>query len=292
MMIHELAQAGKLHQNAEPANAHLGSLLKYAMQHKLDGHRVLAEVLEDKVIFYTRTGKTNYTGKMPEVEKAILAAFPAGSWLDGEAISDKGRGQVQSELASDHYNGAHTVYFVVFDLIAHRGIDIRTLRYEQRRSALERIFEHFQNDWVQLVPSVPASWEAHDEYLAEGGEGTVLKHLDGQYHSGKRGYGWVKAKGEDTFDAIVTGFEPGKGSITGLVGAIQFSQYKDGELVQRGTASGFDMLTRMDMTHSPEAWLGTVVEIRANAVMKSGALLHPRYIGRRTDKAPAECVWA
>jgi ATP-dependent DNA ligase len=282
MTLRDLALAGKLAQNAdkkEPA-----SLSGLVMQPKLDGWRLLAEVCEDDVRFYTRTGNS-YTGKLPMVAAELRKMFPVGSWLDGEAISADGWGKVQSEMTTDGpkvaITGA-TVEFVVFDLLASANIDARSLPHAKRRSLLHKAFAKRMNDWVSLIPEYEASDEGYAQIVAHGGEGVVFKNPEARYASGKRGYGWNKRKHKDSLDAIIMGFEDGTD-----VGAIVFGQYMAGKLVQRGTAKRKPNL----IPDTSDQWIGTVVEIEHNGVMESGAVRHPRMLRLRPDKPAGQCEW-
>lgn len=281
MTIKELAVAGNLAQNAkgEPVVTYDG----FAMEGKMDGWRILAEVLNGKVNFYARSGN-QHNGHLPAVEQTLLANFPAGTWLDGE-LTHKNWGKVQSLLTTSGYESANAVY-QVFDLIAHRDIDARTLPYTKRRALLNAIFN---DDWpadgpVGLVESFPATAAKHDELVAAGYEGSVLKRLDGHYASGRRGHGWIKVKADATEDVVVMGFEDGTD-----VGAVIFGQVKNGELVRRGTAK-----RKPNLIPTPDLmeWAGRVVEIKHNGQMKSGAFRHPRMLRIRDDKHPKEAVWS
>lgn len=58
-----------------------------------------------------------------------------------------------------------------------------------------------------------------------------------------------------------------------------------------GECSGFDEDTREYITNHKEQLLGTVIEVGANEIMKTGKLRHPRYIRFRDDKEAERCVW-
>lgn len=281
-VLRELALGGALAQNADKTEPL--SLDGLVMQPKLDGWRVLAEVCEDHVRFYTRTGSV-YTGKIPQVEKELLRVFPAGSWLDGEAVSDGGWGSVQSEMtksAPKALSGS-SVSYVVFDLLSHRNIDARSLSHAKRRTLLERIFTTFKSDWVSLIPEFPASDEVYADIVVNGGEGVVIKNPAAPYASGKRGRGWSKRKAKDTLDMIVMGFEDGTD-----VGAVVLGQYtEEGILLKRTTAKRKPNL----IPDTSAKWIGTVVETEHNGIMPSGAPRHPRMLRVRIDKPAVDCVW-
>ena len=56
--------------------------------------------------------------------------------------------------------------------------------------------------------------------------------------------------------------------------------------------AGFDDDTREYFTRNKEKMIGSVVEVKANEIMRdSGRLRHPRYLRQRPDKNAEECVW-
>jgi len=267
---------------------------KSVIQPKFDGHRILIHRDGDGVAVWGRA--TDKTARVPLIAEQ-LAYLPAGTWLDGEIIAGEGHGKgddwgvVQGVLGSsvnldeDH----HLACFVAFDILCYDGLDLRRLGYGDRFQILTDSLVPSAN--VTLVPSFPASQATHDKLVSRGFEGTMVKWLDAPYLCGRRGHGVWKIKMEWSEDVIVTGFEPGKGSFAGLIGALRFAQIRDGEIVDRGTASGMDMDGRRDMTHHPEKWVGTVVEVTHKGAMPSGSLRSPQFKRRRPDKDPLDCVW-
>lgn len=284
----------------------IANLRDCVVEPKADGWRLLAHVHDNGVDLYSRTGKS-YTGRMPHVEAELLDRFPAGTWLDGEAVAfgiDKDTGNIvqewgvaQSVLSTHgrHPKRQDTTY-VVFDLLAHGGLDIRTLPFRARRDALETIFDT-PFAALTLMVQMPATEDSHEALIASGFEGSVVKALDAPYASGKRGKGWWKIKPQATIDAIVTGYKPGEGGFKGLIGAIEFAQHDaDGNLIHRGRCSGMDFRTRVWMTENIDRLVAeqAVIEVKHMGTMPAtdgypcGSLRHPQYKRRRTDKTPAE----
>lgn len=286
------ASNGTLAHNADRTPAKVTYDGKWAMEPKLDGWRLFAEVREDSVRFYTRSGNQP-VGKLPAVEAELLAHFPVGTWLDGEAVAIRFNpdgtvvnewGSAQSALTKGGVNAAAAkITFMVFDLLAHAGIDARTLPYSTRRSLLVKAFAEKEMGKVQLVASFPASVERHAALVRIGFEGSMFKRLDAPYASGHRGRGQAKSKHEATEDVVVMGFEAGKD-----VGAVVFGQFKDGKLVERGACK-----RKPDLIPTPDlmAWAGKVLEVKHNGVMPSGALRHPSMERIRDDKGAEQCLW-
>lgn len=129
--------------------------------------------------------------------------------------------------------------------------------------------------------------------LAQGYEGSIVKWLDAPYRSGVRGQGFFKLKGTARIDAIVVGYEEGKGGFAGLVGALRFGQYDtNGVLVDRGSCSGMSMELRETISADRDAYLGAVIEIQHMGLQEPtkanphGSFRHPQFKRLRLDKAP------
>lgn len=293
--------ADGLAQNAKAIKSVTEACLKDAvLEPKLDGWRLLAHVHEDGVAVYSRSAKS-YTGRLPQIEEELAALFPAGSWIDGEAVAIRIEdglvindwGQAQSALSSGAGKAqaaADAITFMAFDLIAYDGMDIRSLPFAKRRSALERIFDGEDTERVQLNAQVEPTDANHDALIAQGFEGSMLKSLSAPYGSGKRGAGWFKLKATATIDAVVMGYKEGKDGFAGMIGAIIFGQYdEDGTLVERGSCSGMDMRTRKQISADPDGHLGRVLEVAHMGAMPSGGLRHPQFKRWRKDKPAEEC---
>jgi ATP-dependent DNA ligase len=132
----------------------------------------------------------------------------------------------------------------------------------------------------------------YDSVLEQGGEGIMLKRLDGEYVQGGRpANNWFKAKKSATFDCVVTGFTKGKGKYNNHIGAVKFGQYVNGKLIVLGQASGMSDMIRFDMAANPDEYVGRVVTIRAMERLRSGSLRHPIFVGLRSDKKPTDCIY-
>jgi hypothetical protein len=96
--------------------------------------------------------------------------------------------------------------FVVFDLLARSGVDLRTRPYRRRRYALEKLLARHLRDRVALMPmttdlAVAQLWMV--DHCAAGIEGVVAKRLDQTYRPGGRT--WRKVRTRTTAEAVVGG---------------------------------------------------------------------------------------
>lgn len=287
------ATAGRLAQNAQTAKG-VPPHGSYVLEPKLDGWRILAYVRDDTVTYFTRSGNSYHADQLPHVTAELVANFPPETWLDGEAVALRVEGdKVINEWSTAQsvmtkvggHAAADKVSFMVFDLIAHGGIDARSLPLAKRRGLLELAFENADAmDAVALVPQTEATDENAAAYVAQGFEGAVVKSLTATYASNGRGKGWHKIKPQATVEAVVMGFKPGENGFAGMIGAIIFGQYDEsGELVERGRCSGMDLATRKNITANQDEWVGRVIEVAHHGAMKQ-KLRHPQFRRVRPDK--------
>lgn len=286
----------KIAQNAAPCTANSTIMNSaHVLEPKYDGWRLLVNVTENGVESWSRAGKSQ-KGKIPHIE-AWLSALPTGTWLDGEIVGfdDKGLpewGKAQSCMGSNAGDPNGDLVFMCFDILAFDGLDIRPLPFSDRRQALQAAVP--VGPHVRHTPQLEATDAEHDRLVAEGYEGSIVKELSKPYSSGKRGQGWWKLKANDEMDVVIMGFKPGENSFTGLIGAIEFGQYKDGVLTYRGRCSGMNMKMRREFTAKQQQLIDDkqVLSLAYMGIMPSGSPRHPQYKRLRLDKSAEECVWS
>jgi ATP-dependent DNA ligase len=127
---------------------------------------------------------------------------------------------------------------VAFDLLADRGVDLRTAPFSERRERLVALSDSLGHPW-HLTPqtaeeSVARIW--FDEFESAGCDGIIAKRPDGRYESGKRAM--IKIKHRRTVDVVVGGYREHKDG--GKIGSLLLGLYNDpGELHFIGHCSGF-----------------------------------------------------
>lgn len=305
----------------------------YSMEPKYDGFRLICHVRDGSVAMYTRSGKRQ-DGKLPYVERELLETFPVDTVLDGEimALTPNADGtvdncfeHVQSVMLSlpdeaVRKGAERPLQYVIFDVPYEDGMDIRQAKLSARREVL---LGHLETNpdrrHVEATPTWEASQHVHDHLVELGFEGTVVKRDDSPYLTGQRGKGWHKFKVQREVDVIVTGFEPGRGKFTGLVGAVKFAQparQADGDnpivvaytpenialaidrgiLVERGQCSGMTDEEREWIGDRQQELIGTVISITHSGIVatrdKTGRKFrHPQFLRLRPDKPANEVVW-
>ena len=221
-----------------------------AVEWKLDGIRLQAHKVGDRVLLATRTLE-DITDRLPEVVEVVRALPAERAVIDGEAlaIGPDGRPRPFQETASRTASGsgvAITPYF--FDLLHLDGEDLLDLPAAERSARLTALVPEPHRIPREVVSSPEDVARVFDAAVAAGQEGVVVKSLTTPYAAGRRGAGWVKVKPVHTLDLVVLAVEEGSGRRKGWLSNIH--------LGARDPAGGFVMLgkTFKGMTDEMLAW--------------------------------------
>ena len=166
---------------------------------KYDGYRVLAEIDEGTVRLRTRNG-TDATRWFPELDAPLRSVGTGRTVLDGEVcvLDDLGRSnfdRLQARAKRRGFReGDDPVVYCIFDVLVHRGLDVRAVPLASRKAMLARLMR-VSRPSLLLVRHMPAhgTW-LYEQSCALGLEGIVSKRLDSPYLSGERTGTWVKVK--------------------------------------------------------------------------------------------------
>lgn len=166
---------------------------------KYDGYRILAEIDEGEVRLQTRNG-ADATRWFPELYAPPRTLGKGRTVLDGEVcvLDDLGRSsfdRLQDRARRRGFReGVDPVVYCIFDVLVHRGLDVRTLPLANRKAMLARLLR-VSRPSLLLVRDVPGrgAW-LYEQACALGVEGIVSKRLDSPYVSGERTDAWVTIK--------------------------------------------------------------------------------------------------
>ncbi|MFS8930930.1 hypothetical protein [Cupriavidus taiwanensis] len=161
---------------------------------KFDGYRMLAST--GTPALQLRQGG-DATAWFPELV-AELAKLPAGAILDGEVcvLDDIGRSDFDRlharALRRRWYRGADLVVLCAFDLLAHRGRDLRGQPIERRKAQLQQLLGTTTTGLLYVSHVDDGPW-LFDQVLALRLEGVVAKRAGSVYTAG-RSPDWLKIK--------------------------------------------------------------------------------------------------
>jgi len=249
----------------------------WVMEPKLDGWRWQIERTEDGVKHIGGRNGREYDGPPPITE--ALMFLPVGTVLDGEIIvADGHSGSVGSAISK----GGDGCRFVAFDVLAVSGTDVTHEPWWTRREMLDTIalgFEFGHNLVVATTPVSDVSQSVLNKWIDAGAEGAVCKAPGSRYLPGKRTREWLKLKAVTTADAIVIGFERGKGQSNGHLNAAMLLRMCDtGTETSCGLGSWCE-----DATANEKNWIGRRVELKCYGRFETGSPRHPVFLRFRDD---------
>lgn len=161
---------------------------------KFDGYRMLASTGTPALRLRQGGDATTW---FPELA-AELAKLPAGAILDGEVcvLDEIGRSDFDRlharALRRRWYRGADLVVLCAFDLLAHRGRDLRAQPIEERKVQLQELLTNATTGLLYVSHVDDGPW-LFDQVLALQLEGVVAKRAGSTYQPG-RSPDWLKIK--------------------------------------------------------------------------------------------------
>lgn len=293
----------------------------WGYEFKWDGVRAVARVRGGGLTLTSRKG-TDITVRYPEVGRLPAGLAGHDVVVDGEIVQmdDRGRpdfGALQNRMHRTgpevpHLAAAKPVTFLVFDLLALDGEDLRGRPYGERRERLDGLAPSGHR-WV-LTPWFRGGGAGVRAASQENGlEGVVAKRLGSPYREGVRSPDWRKVKNFLTQAVVVGGWRPGQGRRTGTIGSLLVGvPDQEGRLVYVGhVGTGFsdaDLrdLQRLLTRRASSPFEGTlprevtrdahwvepdlVGEVAYAVWTAEGRLRHPSWRGVRDDLEPDDVV--
>lgn len=184
------------------------------MEPKWDGFRLLVAVDRDgRTRAWSRRGVS--LGDRLGTLLDPLAAVPHGSVLDAELVALTCRNDVvvqdfasvcRAALQAD-VAASSKLHLVAFDLLELGGDDVRRLPWTNRTELLSEAFP--TGDRLRLIRAQPASRAAHDQLVALGFEGSVLKRPGSTYRPGRQTT-WRKYKASQRVTATLKALRKGR----------------------------------------------------------------------------------
>ena len=286
-------------------------------ERKLDGERCLAFVSGASARLLTRNKKL-ITGTYPELAAALGAQQADDFIVDGEIVAFDGtqtsfaRLQQRMQLVAPLPELVRRVpvYYYVFDIVYADGADVRRQPLLERKRVLRRMLSF--GGPLRFSTHQTGKGEAHwREAFGKRWEGVIAKRAESPYRGG-RTRDWLKFKCDSSQEFVIGGYTDPQGGRVGF-GALLLGYYdEDGRLVYAGkVGTGFDQRTLRslhatlreseratavfaagDLPRSAVHWVEPrlVAQIGFTEWTTAGQLRHPRYLGLRDDKDPAEVV--
>ncbi len=288
----------------------------WIFERKFDGMRCLAFRDGDRVRLLSRN-RQPLNGTYPELVDALGAQHTTRFVVDGEVVAFEGRrtsfARLQGRLGITDPEVARAspvrVFYYLFDLMHLDGKSTTALPLLWRKRLLRRAIE-LDDPLRYTAHRVGDGIGAYRAACERGDEGVIAKLADSTY-DGRRSPNWLKFKCVRDQEFVVGGYTAPKGSRIEL-GALLLGYHDGRDLVYAGkVGTGFDEatlrrlhgrlapieqeaapFTRGLVRENGARWVRPemVVQIGFTEWTRDGRLRHPRYLGLRTDKDPADVV--
>ncbi len=279
---------------------------------KYDGYRIIAYVEGNRVRLITRNGN-DYTKRFADIAYS-LTDWAAGRAmiLDGEMVITDGSGKTDFQALQNYTRNpkGKTLTYIVFDLLALNGADIRGQSLIDRKETLKALMEDAPKN---LYYSQHVQGNGKASFLAacqSDMEGIVGKKANSVY-SGTRNGDWIKLKCDKRQEFVIGGYTLTDKKTSG-VSALLLGVYVGEELVFAGRAgTGFTARSMEELgekfqsikrktapfKHAPEpknnetiTWLEPVLvaEIKFAEWTEENLLRQASFKGLRRDKDPRD----
>ncbi|RJE48987.1 MULTISPECIES: DNA ligase D [unclassified Dehalobacter] len=203
---------------------------------KYDGYRILAFVEDNSVRLITRKGH-DYTKRFQNVATSLInLAAGRAMILDGEMTITDASGKTDFQALQNYMKNpkAQNLTYIVFDLLALDGADLRGNRLIDRKEALEALMKDAPKG---LYYSRHVKGNGKESFIAAceaGMEGIVGKKYDSVY-SGTRNGDWIKLKCDKRQEFVIGGYTLSDKK-TGGVSSLLLGVYEGEDLVYAGRA--------------------------------------------------------
>jgi DNA ligase-1 len=260
---------------------------KKQIEVKLDGVRVLLIIRDTEgknIEMFSRNGKQfhNFDHIIEEVRtvlKTHLAPYPLV--LDGEIMSASFQDLMKQVHRKENVEASDAVLYL-FDTIPLE--DFLKGSWDTPQWVRSDLVNTWVNKHQAQLPHVASlGWETVDldtpegearfieinrNALAQKYEGVMTKDPDAPYEC-KRTVSWLKSKPFIEVTLEVVGVEEGTGRNEGKLGALVCAGEDDGKFIRVNVGSGFTDDQRSSIWASRDAVLGSLVEVRADAVTQN-----------------------
>ena len=273
---------------------------------KLDGIRCIAYRKGKNVLLYSRN-KLLLNDTFSQLLEPLLKQGAHDFIVDGEVVALE-RGISRFERLQQRGQRHTPIFYYVFDILYLDGRDLRGAPLIERKAILRRVLP-FRDPLRYAEHREANGKQFYRTACSRGWEGIIAKRGASIYASG-RSTDWLKFKCENQQEFVIVGYTDPEGQRKGI-GALLVGVYERGKLKYAGkVGTGFDTKTLRLLERKLSAiarvttpcetallpkrahWVKPrlVAQVAFTEWTSTGKLRHPRFLGLRMDKKPAEVV--
>ena len=274
---------------------------KKLIEVKLDGVRVITIVHTDgRVDMFSRNGKelVNFPHIAEQISTVVKKSPPPYDLiLDGEVMSSSFQ-DLMTQIHRKSSAKANDAILNLFDFIPLEDFEkgfwdrTQTIRSQMVQAWVEKNHEDLPNVTCLANELIDLDTEEgqlrfkeiNSQAVAGGYEGIMIKDPDAGYEC-KRSVSWLKLKPFIEVSLTVVATEEGTGRNVGKLGAFVCEGEDDGKNIKVNVGSGFSDSNRDSYWSSRDTVIGSVVEVRADAITQNQdgtySLRFPRFKGFR-----------
>lgn len=268
---------------------------------KYDGYRIVSYVENGKVKMLSRNN-IDYTNKFASLKKSLQQIEEDNFIVDGEVVVFDKNGKTDFGMLQNNIKHKKNEFFyVIFDILALNGKDLRDLPLIERKAKLERLL--YNADKNLIFSSHVSKGKQSFEFAKKNNlEGIVSKKASSHY-LGKRNTDWLKIKCYKRQEFVIAGYITSEKNE--ILSSLLLGYYNNKKLIYVGkVGTGFNELNKIKLhtmfvshirktcpfdtipTKDKCVWLKPkfVAEIQFAELTKEKLLRQPSFLGLRDDK--------
>lgn len=274
---------------------------------KYDGYRIVSYILNGKARLVTR-GNVDYSKKLSFIKQVLETTFKNQSLvLDGEIVAFDSTGRSDFGLLQENLKNNQNIDYVVFDILAKDGMDLRSKPLLERKQILEKIFPKNNSNLILSQYVIDKGKQSFNLAQKHNLEGIVAKNIHSTY-SGKRNDDWLKIKCYKRQEFVIVGYTTTVKNKN--LSAILLGYYDKNKLIYVGkVGTGFTEKTRKELGEKlskikvQKSKISNISDVDKNAIFvspklvcevhfaeitKENMLRQASFVGIRKDKLPKE----